>query len=102
MVATSQQKQKIKKDIAALLSRAAEVRKAVVFGSFLTSAIPNDLDLAIFQDSGESYLPLAMRYRRLLRPVADEIPIDVIPVRSSGACGQFLVEIEKGEVIYER
>lgn len=101
MVATSQQKEMIKKNIAVLLSRASEVRKVVVFGSFLTSITPNDLDVAIFQDTDEPYLPLAMKYRRLLRPIADQIPIDVIPVRSTGACGQFLAEIQKGEVVYE-
>ncbi len=102
MVATSQQKEMIKKNIAVLLSRASEVRKVVVFGSFLTSITPNDLDVAIFQDTDEPYLPLAMKYRRLLRPIADQIPIDVIPLRSDGAHGPFLEEIQKGEVVYER
>jgi uncharacterized protein len=102
MVATPQQKEKIKKDVAARLGREKEVRKVIVFGSFLTSATPNDLDVAIFQDSEEPYLPLAMKYRRLLRPIADQIPIDVIPVRLHDAHGQFLAEIQKGEVIYER
>ncbi len=102
MVATPQQKEKIKRDLAACLSREKEVRKVVVFGSFLTSEAPNDLDVAVFQDSTESYLPLAMKYRRLLRPIADQIPLDVIPVRASGASGQFLAEIQRGEVIYER
>ena len=102
MVATPQQKEKIKRDLAACLSRETEVRKVVVFGSFLTSVTPNDLDVAVFQDSDEPYLPLAMKYRRLLRPIADLIPLDVIPVRPSGACGEFLAEIEKGEVVYER
>lgn len=102
MVATPQQKERIKKDLAAYLSREKEIRKVGVFGSFLTSATPNDLDVAIFQDSDELYLPLAMKYRRLLRPIADQIPVDVIPVRPSGACGQFLAEIQKGEVVYER
>jgi len=102
MVATTQQKEQIKRDLAACLSREKEVRKVVVFGSFLTSETPNDLDVAIFQDSDEPYLPLAVKYRRLLRRIADQIPIDVIPVRPSGAGGQFLAEIQKGEVIYER
>ena len=102
MFATPQQKEKIKKDIAICLSRAQEVHKVVIFGSFLTSATPDDLDVAIFQDSDESYLPLAMKYRRLLRPIADQIPIDVIPVRPRGAHGQFLEEIQKGEIVYER
>ena len=102
MVATSQEKERIKRELAARLSREEEVRKVVIFGSFLTSATPNDLDIAIFQDSEETYLPLALKYRRLLRPIADQIPIDVIPVRANGASGPFLAEIEKGEIVYER
>jgi predicted nucleotidyltransferase len=102
MIATQQEKERIKRDLAACLSREEEVRKVVVFGSFLTSMTPNDLDVAVFQDSDESYLPLALKYRRLLRPIADRIPIDVIPVRSSSAHGQFLAEIQKGEIVYER
>lgn len=102
MVATPQQKEKIKRDLPACLRREKEVCKVVIFGSFLTSAAPNDLDVAVFQDSDEPYLPLAMKYRKLLRPIADQIPIDVIPVRPSGAHGQFLAEIQKGEVVYER
>ncbi len=102
MVATTQQKEQILRDLAACLAPEKEVCKVVVFGSFLTSATPHDLDVAIFQDSDESYLPLAMKYRRLLRRIADQIPLDVIPVRPSAPGGQFLAEIQKGEVIYER
>jgi hypothetical protein len=40
-----------------------------------------------------------MKYRRLLGPIADQIPINVIPVRPSGACGRFLAEIQMGEVV---
>jgi len=79
-----------------------EVRKVVIFGSFLTSATPNDLDVAVFQDSDEPYLPLAMKYRRCLRPIADQIPIDVIPARPSGAGGPSSAEVQKGEVIHEQ
>ena len=102
MIATKQQKEQIKQDLAACLRREKEVLKVIVFGSFLTSTTPNDLDVAIFQDSDEAYLPLAMKYRRLLRSIADRIPVDVIPVRASAAYGLFLSEIEKGEVVYER
>jgi predicted nucleotidyltransferase len=102
MVATVEQKEKIKRDLAARLSREEEVCKVIVFGSFVTSSTPNDLDIAIFQDSDEPYLTLAMRYRRLLRPIADQIPIDVIPVRPNAGESQFLAEIYRGEVIYER
>ena len=48
MVATTQQKEQIKRDLAACLSREREVRKVIIFGSFLTSETPNDLDVAIF------------------------------------------------------
>lgn len=102
MIATVEQKEKIKGDLAARLSREREVCKVIIFGSFLTSETPNDLDVAIFQNSDEPYLALAMKYRRLLRPIADQIPIDVIPVRPNAASSQFLTEIYKGEVIYER
>jgi uncharacterized protein len=102
MVATTQQKEQIMKDLATCLSLEKEVCKVVVFGSFLTSMTPNDLDVAIFQDSDEPYLPLAMKYRRLLRQIADQIPIDVIPIRQTAAGGQFLSEIQKGEIVYER
>ncbi len=102
MVATPQHKEKIKKDLAAYLGGQQEVCKVIVFGSFLTSTAPNDLDVAVFQDSDEPYLSLAMKYRRLLRPIADQIPIDVIPVRLRDARGPFLAEIQKGEVVYER
>jgi len=102
MVATTEQKEKIKADLAAHLSREKEICKVIVFGSFLTSTTPNDLDVAIFQNSDEPYLALAMKYRRLLRPIADQIPIDVIPVRPNATGGQFLAEIYRGEVVYER
>lgn len=102
MVVTRQQKEQIMHDLAARLSQEREVRKVVVFGSFLTSAAPNDLDVAVFQDSGESYLPLALKYRRLLRSIADQIPIDIIPVRPDARPSEFLAEIQKGEVVYER
>jgi len=102
MVATKEHKEQIMRDLAACLSGEREVRKVVVFGSFLRTATPNDLDVAIFQDSDEDYLPLALKYRRLLRPIADQIPIDVIPVRPGVASSSFLTEIQKGEVVYER
>jgi len=102
MVATVEQKEKIKRELAARLSREEEVCKVIVFGSFVTSPTPNDLDVAVFQNSDEPYLALAMKYRRLLRPIADQIPIDVIPVRPNAAGSRFLTEICKGEVIYER
>ena len=94
-------KEIVKKKIAALLSGFSEVRRVVIFGSFLTSDDPHDLDIAVFQDSDENYYPLAMKYRRTLRNVARMIPLDVIPVRPNPGQGSFMQEIEKGEVLYE-
>jgi predicted nucleotidyltransferase len=94
-------KEMVKREIAARLSSFPEVRRVVIFGSFVTSDDPHDLDVAVFQDSDESYYPLAMNYRRTLRNVARMIPLDVIPVRLDPKEGPFMQEIEKGEVLYE-
>jgi predicted nucleotidyltransferase len=94
-------KEKVKREIAARLSVFPEVRRVVIFGSFVTSNDPNDLDIAVFQDSDESYYPLARKYRAILRNIARMIPMDVIPVRPNPEQGSFLQEIEKGEVVYE-
>ena len=95
-------KEKLKEEIVAGLAEFPEVRRVVVFGSFVTSDDPHDLDIAVFQDSDESYYPLAMKYRRTLRSVAKRIPLDVIPIRRSPSEGPFLQEIKRGEVLYER
>ncbi len=102
MFLTAVEKESLKRQVADLLASEEEVRRVVVFGSFLESANPNDLDIAVFQESQEAYLPLALKYRRKLASVADKIPIDVIPVRPRPISGTFLEEIERGEVIYER
>ena len=73
-------KEKVKQEIAAVLSGFSEVRRVVIFGSFVTSDNPHDLDIAVFQDSDEGYYPLARKYRRTLRNVARIIPLDVISV----------------------
>ena len=102
MILTGMEKAALKRQVASSLATEPEVRKVVVFGSFLESDNPNDLDIAVFQESNESYLPLALKYRRILAAVADKIPLDVIPVRPHPVRGSFLREIERGEVIYER
>ncbi len=98
-----QDKHQIKHQVVECLRAQAEVSKVVVFGSFLTSDEPDDLDVAVFQDSEEAYLPLALKYRKLLRPVADRIALDVVPLRASAPPGWFVRdEVLCGEVIYER
>jgi len=97
-----QTRETLKREIVSLLSAFPEVRRVVVFGSFVTSDEPHDLDVAVFQDSEEGYYPLAMKYRRTLRPIAEQIPLDVIPVRPHPGEGPLIQEIRKGEVLYER
>lgn len=99
---THMDKEAIKKDVVQCLAGAGEIRRIVVFGSFLTSDAPNDIDVAVFQESKATYLELAMKYRRMLRPVFRKIAVDVIPVRPEPDHTSFLGEIEAGEVIYER
>lgn len=102
MKLTDADKRQIERELAACLSRQPEVRKVVIFGSFLSSDDPGDVDVAVFQDSQEDYLPLAMRYRRLTGPVARRIPLDIVPLRASSSGGSFLRELDRGQVIYER
>jgi len=98
---TETSKSDLKREVAKSLGQVPEIRKIVVFGSFLTSESPNDMDVAVFQDSDEAYLPLAMKYRSLTRSVSARIALDIIPLRKD-ATGSFLEEIDRGEVIYER
>ena len=95
-------KEMLKKEILDRLSEFPEVRKVVIFGSFVNSDNPQDIDIAVFHDSDESYFPLAMKYRLALRTIANKIPLDVIPIPKSPEQGPFIEEIQKGEVLYER
>ena len=95
-------KEAIKKDVVQCLAGASEIRRIIVFGSFLTADAPNDIDVAVFQESKAPYLELAMKYRKMLRPVYRKIAVDVIPVRPKPEQTSFLDEIEAGEVVYER
>lgn len=98
---TGTQKRDLMQQIAQALQAAPEVSKVVVFGSFLSSDAPNDIDIAVFQQSDDAYLPLALKYRRMARPISTRLPLDIIPVRPD-ASGRFMDEISKGQVIYER
>ena len=40
-----------------------------------------------------------LKYRRLLRPVASRIPVDVIPLRMRENTGVFMREIKQGDVL---
>jgi predicted nucleotidyltransferase len=98
---TNRLKESIKRRLVGCLQEEKEIRKIVVFGSFLTSPSPNDMDVAVFQDSREGYLSLSMKYRRLTRDIARFVPLDIIPVRMGITDSAWVAEIEQGEVIYE-
>jgi len=97
----STQKENIKKEIRDLLSSEQEITKIIIFGSFINSNSPHDIDIAVFQDSNQKYMPLSLKYRRLTRKIAKILPLDVIPIKAS-ADNVFINEIEAGEIIYER
>jgi predicted nucleotidyltransferase len=99
---TQKQKDLLKRQLISCLEGEKEVRKVVIFGSFLNSSDPNDLDVAVFQDSDEKYLPLAMKYRRKIRAIAHVIPVDILPLRADARSEVFMDEITQGEIIYER
>jgi predicted nucleotidyltransferase len=102
MPLTPQQKSEIIRELVGFLKDEPEIQRIVVFGSFLSSNAPNDLDVAVFQTSSEKYLPLAMKYRRKIEPLAQRIAVDVIPLRPNPPKVTFLEEIARGEVVYER
>lgn len=94
-------KEEIKRQIKNILSKEQEIQKIIVFGSFINSEAPNDIDIAVFQSSDQHYLALSMKYRKLIREIIDNIPYDVIPIQPN-ATGSFLKDIQTGEVIFER
>ena len=102
MVLSNEAKERLRKEIVRLLTQFPEVRRVVIFGSFITSSEPLDLDVAVFQDSEENYYSLTMKYRRSLRSVANQIPLDVIPLPRSPEQSAFRQHLDKGEVLYER
>ncbi len=95
-------KSEIKNRIANLLKGESEIEKIIIFGSFNNSEIPNDIDIAVIQNSSENYLTLAMKYRKLIRSVSKEIAIDIFPIISEKESSFFNNEIATGEIIYAR
>jgi len=95
-------KMRLVDELVACLRREQEIVRIVIFGSFVQSDAPHDMDVAIFQDSAENYLPLAMKYREKTRRIADDIALDIIPIRPNAPRTSFLAEIERGNTVYER
>lgn len=101
MVLDVQQKASLKKELVSCLSEDREIRRIVIFGSFVNSSSPEDMDVAVFQDSSEPYLSLAVKYRTQTRSVSRRIPLDIVPLRVGSEDDPFLAEIERGETVYE-
>lgn len=83
------------------LSQFKEVNKVILFGSFVKSDNPNDIDIAIVQNSNDNFLTLSLKYRKVLRELSKTIPLDIVPIKANTE-GVFLEEINKGQIVYER
>lgn len=95
-------KTEIKKRIVDSLKEQEEIQRIIIFGSFNKSDSPNDIDIAVVQNSCENYLTLALRYRKLIRSISKEIAVDIFPVLNRNDNSFFKNEILSGEVIYAR
>jgi uncharacterized protein len=84
------------------LKIAPEITKIIIFGSFLVDDAPNDIDIAIVQNSNLPYLTLAMKYRKLTRSVSRQLPLDIVPLKPGAIDCGILDAIAQGKVIYER
>lgn len=93
----------LSKDLVSALSTDDQVEKIIIFGSFIQSSSPNDMDVAVFCDSKDDYLTLALALRKKLRKLSRIIPIDLLPISIPyDPAALFLQEINKGEVVYEK
>ncbi len=99
---TPEEKAAIRDELVSSLRSETEIRKIVIFGSFVHSDTPRDLDVAVFQESDEAYLPLALKYRGRTQAIARRIPMDIIPVKIKASGDPFLLELDQGIVVYER
>ena len=102
MELAKKQKDALKDELVSCLSFDRDIRKIVIFGSFGASDKPEDLDVAVFQDSNEDYISLSLKYRKLTRDISRRIPIDIFPIKADAKDNSLLTEIANGEIIYER
>ena len=92
----------IKNKIVNSLKGQSEIERIIIFGSFNKSDSPNDIDIAVVQNSSENYLTLALKYRKLIRNISKEIAIDIFPILEKNNNSFFSNEVASGEVIYAR
>ncbi|MBF0102747.1 MAG: nucleotidyltransferase domain-containing protein [Desulfobacterales bacterium] len=106
MKISTNQKADLKNQIVMCLQSEPEVKKIIIFGSFIHSDTPKDIDIAIFQDKyseNKEFITLGVKYQRRLDELIKQIPIDVIPISPKANHKSFFMkEILKGEIIYEK
>ncbi len=92
----------LKSKIVDSLKGQKEIERIIIFGSFNRSDSPNDIDIAVVQNSSDNYLTLALKYRKLIRSITKEIAVDIFPIVRKNENIFFKNEVETGEVIYAR
>lgn len=102
MKLTHHDKEKFKTELVACLQSEPEIKKIIIFGSFLYSDAPEDMDVALVLSSDEHYYTLVPRLRSKIRSLLNRIPVDIVPVLDGIKSSVFLEEIQAGEVVYER
>jgi len=95
-------KDEVKNEIVNSLKEQKEIERIIIFGSFNESDSPNDIDIAVVQNSNENYLTLALKYRKLIRNISKEIAVDIFPIVEKNKNSFFTNEVASGEVIYAR
>jgi len=95
-------KVEVKNRIVDSLKGEKEIERIIIFGSFNKSESPNDIDIAVVQNSSEDYLSLALKYRKLIRSISNEIAVDIFPIIEQNNNSFYLREIASGEVIYAK
>ena len=95
-------KVELKNKIVDSLKGEKEIERIIIFGSFNKSQSPNDIDIAVVQNSSDNYLTLALKYRKLMRNISKEIAVDIFPIARENGNSFFTTEVESGEVIYAR
>jgi predicted nucleotidyltransferase len=95
-------KLEVKNKIVDSLKGEKEIERIIIFGSFNKSDSPNDIDIAVVQNSSEDYLTLALKYRKLVRNISNEIAVDILPIMEKNNNSFYLSEIASGEVIYAK
>lgn len=95
-------KNQIKQAVVDAIKDEKDIQKIIVFGSFLSSETPGDIDVAVLGEFPNGYLEAATRLRKKVRHIAKILPVDIVPILEDAPQNEFVQEIQKGEVVYEK